>query len=108
MDYDILVNKVLLKKHVLRQYSVWLENSEDIFNRIRGFIDSAAGDIVEDNELIRLLINIQSELKFDIGVCQFFNDKQSICTLSGNIIVNPASCIPPLRGGCEYRKKNQG
>jgi len=114
MDYDIIMKDLGSKKEILNQYSLWLENSEvtkhcgvDIFNRIRGVFDSVSGKIVEDNSLIRLLIKVQIELKIDLGVCKFFNDNDSFCSLSGNFIVNPVSCIPPLRGGCKYRKKNQ-
>ncbi len=126
---------ILLKKDVLlRQYALWLETSEentkwkgeDMYHRLEGVLQGLSDvDFIPGTgwrNLVAVVGEVQRRTELDLGVCPYLIDnvrefkkfvysgdksKNSLsrCGRNKNLIIGSLkSCLPPERSNCEYRK----
>ena len=126
---------ILLKKDVLlRQYAIWLETSEentkwkgeDMYHRLEGVLQGLSDvDFIPGTgwmNFVAVVGKVQRRTKLDLGVCPYLIDnvrkfrkfeydgdklKNSFSRCKGNKglkIGSLNSCLPPERGNCRYRK----
>ena len=126
---------ILLKKDVLlRQYAIWLEASEentgwkgeDMYHRLEGVLQGLSDvDFIPGTgwmNFVAVVGEVQRKIGLDLGVCPYLIDNvrefkkfeydgdkltNSLSRCEGNKDLNITSlnlCLPPNRHNCRYRK----
>jgi hypothetical protein len=121
-DREIKINKLvedLLEREVLlRQYALWLETSEentinkgkDVYDMFKGAMQ-ALSDVdfipgIDNRNFIEVILKLQEKTGLDLGLCEHFRyypDKISRCAKSKGYITSSVVCSPPVRYDCKYR-----
>ena len=126
-----LVNILLKKDVLLRQYAIWLEASEkntrwkgeDIYNRLEGVLHGLSDvDFIPGTgwmNFIAVVGEVQRKTELDLGVCPYLIDnvrefkkfeydgdklKNSLSRCERNkdlSIASLKSCLPPARSNCK-------
>jgi len=133
---DCLVNALLEKDILLRQYAIWLETSEehtrfkgeDMYHRLEGVLQGLS-DVdfipgIDSMNFIAVVGEVQKKTGLDLGICQYLQDNIKEykkfqyggdtdiffhrCKIKKDmIIVALKNCLPPERSKCEYRCNNK-
>jgi len=117
-----LVNKLLEKDNLLRQYAIWLETSEqhtkhkgeDIYHRLEGVLQTLSSvDFIPGigwGNFITVIQRVQEKTGLDLGVCKFLDythgkfNTRSKCEASGYLLIGGLkTCLPPDRNYCGKR-----
>jgi len=131
---DSLVNILLKKDVLLRQYAIWLESSEenttwkgeDIYHRLEGVLQGLSDvDFIPGTgwmNFVAIVGEAQRKTGLDLGVCPYLIDnvrefkkfeyggnksKNSLSRCERNkdlSIGSLKSCLPSERSNCKYRK----
>ena len=129
-----LVNILLKKDVLLRQYTIWLETSEentiwkgeDMYHRLEGVLQGLSDvDFIPGigwKNFVAVVGEVQRKTGLDLGVCLYLIDNVrefkkfeydgtelensfSICERNKNLhIASLKSCLTPERNNCGYRK----
>ena len=128
-----LVDLLLKKDILLRQYAIWLETSEentlwkgeDMYHRLEGVLQGLS-DVdfipgIGQRNFVAVIGEVQRKTGLDLGVCPYLIDNVrelekfdydrtplknsfSRCEKKGDLgIVSLKLCLPPERNDCIYR-----
>ena len=129
-----LVNILLEKDTLLRQYAIWLETSEentkwegeDMYHRLEGVLQGLSDvDFIPGTgwmNFVAVVGEVQRKTELDLGVCPYLIDnvrefkkfeydrtklKNSFSRCGKNkdlTLVSIKLCLPPNRNNCRYKK----
>ena len=113
-----LIQDLLEREVLLRQYAMWLEASEentiykgkDVYDMLKGAMQ-ALSDVdfipgVDNRNFIEVIGRVQEKTGLDLGLCSHFQydpDKTSRCGKSNGYVTSGIVCLPPQRYKCEHR-----